>query len=792
MNKKRLAALLAVGFSIANTSFAASSLTETVNPLATKGGLAIRSAAMAVAGEKTEEKKAPAAPAAEEAKAAPLAAAKTAAPAAPAGDNMRIPSARGGIYDLGNGGTTGVVPEGNAVAAEQVRRLMEAQNLVNQASWHDNEPQIEVKETVSPAKYIEIFSSDSLFAASQNGDVVSEALYGADTEGYATLEPGVGASGFGDSSGEDNEKTSGLLYAKSQEAVEDKNSKISADAQNAAAAQEAAKDAAAGSADGKDTIITVKKGQLPAASEQTNVRGVYYAPAITRYTSPKNRKNDRKKAAGPVETKEPAAKLPVTIKSDDIQYSNVTGDFIAEGNVQLIQGTETVYTTKAVGNLQTGDIWMQEGGQIVEPLNTTQAAWGHYNLNTKSGEMVRIEGKSLTDYYSAPHAYIENGMMIMDQGGMTSRCQAVEHPQCLMVKAGTVTIIPNERIIARDVKVYMHGKHVYSRDTWVNEFGQGQDKLMPHFGYDHDNGVYARLDIEQHIGNPLFKNKTKFVASLPYYSKAHWKPYYYFRHDRKDFYIKLIPKGYLYDGEDDYLEDTNRWLKKQMTWEIGLKPHRIAKGLPLSYEAKFTKGLWSYTNKYLSGSKRFGIHKSDSREWHSELEFTINHDRIFLTGSQMSPHKTYLDLSVGRKWVHDPWWNHYSGSNRKSDRIYAERKSMNSNYLKGVLGHSFSNKYTVWLRYRREDKTSYLFTSGQPSLRTEWTPGITWRPDDRNSFYLMHRTGTWHGGKKSGDYSTTLGWVHRFCCWALSMSYRWEHYGEQDKEFKIELQFLNW
>ena len=40
-------------------------------------------------------------------------------------------------------------------------------------------------------------------------------------------------------------------------------------------------------------------------------------------------------------------------------------------------------------------------------------------------------------------------------------------------------------MVAHDVKVYVKGTHVYSRDTWVNELGdEGASRLMPTIGYD--------------------------------------------------------------------------------------------------------------------------------------------------------------------------------------------------------------------------------------------------------------------------------------------------------------------
>lgn len=56
--------------------------------------------------------------------------------------------------------------------------------------------------------------------------------------------------------------------------------------------------------------------------------------------------------------------------------------------------------------MKTGDIWLLEGGKLVEGASETQAAWGHYNFNNKTGEMKKLTGKNGKDFFAAPHAEI--------------------------------------------------------------------------------------------------------------------------------------------------------------------------------------------------------------------------------------------------------------------------------------------------------------------------------------------------------------------------------------------------
>lgn len=475
-----------------------------------------------------------------------------------------------------------------------------------------------------------------------------------------------------------------------------------------------------------------------------------------RLTADLKRSKSGEKTAAPEKTK-----LPLILTGEEARYSNESGDFIIEGNVRIRQGKTNIYSTRAIGNAKTGDVWLLEGGTLQEPLNTTHANWAHYNFNTKTGELRHIDGKGEKDFFKAPHAVIEDGMMIIDQGGSTTRCEAVEHPPCLEVKAKTITIIPNERIIARKVQVFVKGVHVYSRDVWINELAGGVQKTMPRVGWKDKKGFYVSLDLEQPIGNPLLKNPTTAYMHQVYYTKSKYKPFYGIRHDEHDFYVRLN-HGYVYDSDDDDL-DEGIWLHKKMDWGLFLKPHRIMKGLPLSYDAHVTHGLWKYTNRSWSS-------------WHTEKVVHLRHDRIYPLGDK----KLYLDLMVGRKWVDESNYRNLGYS-----------KGLNSNIYEGTLGYKFSNKWNIWTRYHDEHKTSYNFSLGQPDFAKEWRTGVSWRPDDRNTFTVVNRHNSESGSRTHGNYSTTYSWIHRFCCEVLTVSYQKKHYNGEN-EWTVKFDFINW
>lgn len=462
--------------------------------------------------------------------------------------------------------------------------------------------------------------------------------------------------------------------------------------------------------------------------------------------------------------------LPLIIKGDDAQYSSESGDFIIEGNVRLKQGLTNVTSTKAVGNANTGDIWLLEGGTLQEPTNRVNARWAHYNFNKETGELLHLKGASSAnprsgkfDYYEAPHGLIEHGMLIMDQGGMSTRCPAVKHHPCVSVKAKTITIIPNDRIIARGVQVFVKGKHVYSRDVWINELNKESKQTKPRIGWDNERGWYASLEYSRPIGNPLLKNPTTFYMEQIFYTKSKYKPFYGITHDRRDFYVR-VNSGYVYDSDNDEL-DEGIWLQKKIDWGLFLKPHRIAKGLPLSIDGYITHGLWKYSNQ-------------NWESWHTEKAVFLRHDRFYPLGGK----KLYMDLMVGRKWIHE-------SLNNDTTRRYGN--SLNTNIYHGTLGYRFSNKWNIWTTYHNEHRTSYLFSKDQPSFVKDLSMGIAWDPDKHNSFTIINRRNLDSETHTHGNYTTTFTWCHRFCCELLTVSYEKKHYNHENK-WTVKFDFLSW
>lgn len=431
--------------------------------------------------------------------------------------------------------------------------------------------------------------------------------------------------------------------------------------------------------------------------------------------------------------------LPITLTGEHAVYDSVSGDFHAEGNIKVTQGNQVIYTTAVVGNMKTGDVWLKEGGTLEEIGSTTKAEWGYYNFNTKTGELKKMSGYNGKDFYYAPHAVIDPEKMTLDEGGTLTRCPAVKHPKCLEIRAKTFEVYPGEKVLAKDVQVFIRGKHIYSRDYWENTLGEkGQEKIVPHIGFkDSDKGTYINVSYER----PLSERDT-FYADLNYYTKAGYKPMFGLTRDERNFKITV---------QDGWDEKDDEWVKKQRDIRFDYKPHHFTDKLPLSYSAYYERGLWRNED-------------TNVQSWHTEYGAFLNHDRIYLFKDY-----TTIDLTVGKKWTRE---SEEKGPTSSTNVYYA------------TLNQKLADKWNTWVGYYREDFTTRLFTYDQPDMPVELRNGLQYKPDDKNILAVINR----YDLDSRSKYETIYRWTHKFCCWQVVLEYTDEHY-KNDHSFELKYEF---
>ena len=475
---------------------------------------------------------------------------------------------------------------------------------------------------------------------------------------------------------------------------------------------------------------------------QDQISGKQEAALRARDEEKKNKAKLRKKnkEQGSTETVGQSG-LPVIVYGDNVVYHPETGDFTAKGKVRIYQGTQKLFTTLAEGNMKSGDLYLNQGGRMVDGATTTDSKWAHYNFTNKNGLVKDMKGKSAKDFYEAEEAVIYPDRMEMTKGGRTSSCPAVDHTKCLEVRADKVIMYPNDKIIAFGVKVYMKGKHIYSRDRWVNKLGQDSgNSLVPHIGYNKTHGVEITYDLRYPLGD-----KDVARAELKYYSKIGWRPMLSERHDERNFYVTI---------QNGHTEDSNNnWIKKERDVTIGYKSHKFNKKWPLNYSAYYNHGLWSDKN---------------NKSWHTEYGVFMSHDPIKLTQGKRP---LTLYLGVGHKWT------------KESITNYIDKTMLYS----GTLRQSFVGGWNSWLGYYWQKTTNSVFAYSNPDMARELQFGVNKRFDDKNNLSWTVR---YDEGKRS-VYEYVWRYTHSFCCWRFMLEFRDKRYNGE-KDYTIYYDLFRW
>ena len=432
--------------------------------------------------------------------------------------------------------------------------------------------------------------------------------------------------------------------------------------------------------------------------------------------------------------------LPIVLYGDNVLYHKDTGDFSATGNVRVLQGQQTLYTTKVEGNLKSGDVFLKTGGRLTEPDAKMSGEWLHYNFNNKTGEIKKISGISGKDIFKADHAIIMPEVITLDDGGQVTRCPAVEHDPCVLVTAKKVEIYPKEKMVAHDVKVFIKGKHVYSRDLLVSRFeGEDSQSFAPKLGYSDNDGFKIKFHYEYN-----FNERLAAVGDFDYYDKDGYRPMYGVQYDTKTYYAK-IQDGWAEDSDDN-------WIKKQSDIVLGLKNQRISQDLPLTYSAYYNHGLW----------KENGI-----RSWHTEYGVLVNHDRIYFNDDK----NLFLDLGIGAKHKEESYDDY----------------STNTMLYKATVGKKFDERWNVWSSYYWEKADDDLFQYNRPDMSEELQNGVTYNFDKKNSLTFVNRSDLGNGDLYEQDWRYT----HNFCCFQIEIEYRDEKH-DGDKSWHIKYDLFRW
>ena len=295
-------------------------------------------------------------------------------------------------------------------------------------------------------------------------------------------------------------------------------------------------------------------------------------------------------------SQEPDKLSPIVVNGDKVEYFTELNMIVAEGNVIIEYGEETLYCDKITVFTQTRDILAEGNVRLKDESGIVDGSSAFYNLDTKQGKIIEADMKMAPYFTVAPEAEKFPAKFILYDADITT-CNLDKphyHLHCRRVE-----IIPNDKIRAKKVKfvvgnrtiMYLPffvqsikdrregssfslgqskewGPYVLSRYTYYltddvrgtmhfdwrenKGFGGGMDleMLSENFG----RGLFRYYQVNEHLRaegevSPIFKNTVRYktqyrhkwdegndhlIMELNDYSDANFLKHYFYREYEKD------------------------------------------------------------------------------------------------------------------------------------------------------------------------------------------------------------------------------------------------------------------
>ena len=363
---------------------------------------------------------------------------------------------------------------------------------------------------------------------------------------------------------------------------------------------------------------------------------------------------------------------PVTVDSRDLTYNNLSGDFVAFGDVSVKQGTMTIEADEIYGNSKTNTVATDGHMRIIDPTQNTNilGTTVRYNYKDRTGSMVKAKGKVQGDYIEGEQVEITPDKTTFKNGSST-KCPA-KVPDW-RIEAKDIELFPDGFVVAHDATFYLKNKPFYHTSRYEKDPNEGE-KFIPHPGYNSGDGFYIKQDLQF----PIFTDGMSTFFNWGYYSHHGFRSIgglqYYWNGQ-----VFRIVTGEVQDSDDE-------WIKKKIEYQWEMFDRRIGNS-KFHYRLDASHGLWEDSRR---------------QSWHDEYNIYLSHDPINITS------KLKLNLGAGYQIIKES----YDDSTR-SGMVYNAR-----------LTQTISPKFKVWTGYHYVHDRTRLFRYERPDLEKEWRSGV--------------------------------------------------------------------
>ena len=429
---------------------------------------------------------------------------------------------------------------------------------------------------------------------------------------------------------------------------------------------------------------------------------------------------------------------PVAFEGDDLTYDERDGSFIAKGKVDILQMDAHRFQGENVtGNVKTQDIEIPEKAHVLQMTPgqmriTLDGYKAHYNYGKKTGTMVDVKGKADAHFITAKRfEFYPDHFVAYD--ATETECSAKKPDYHFAAKK--ITIYPQQKMMMDNVKLYLKGTPIFSRKHYEKDItpgAAGKENFLPRIGYNNDDKLYLRWDLEFPLQKNLSANANVLVTAAD-----GWRSNYDLTFNNG--YLRTgVAYGYFEDNDD-------RWLKKEPSYFLRYSDHLA--GTHFTYSAGGEYGRW-YEN---------GIHSN-----HGEYGVGLGYDPIKF-------HRYTLYLDTGYTITRESY---------DKSRVSGMKGS-------AVLTKDFNDRWAAYTGYHYDKKNSQntLFNYDTDDFSKKLQSGFSYRIDDRNRLAVGTKYDLDHSKWKNVDYY----WFHDLHCSEIILRYK-----SMSNRWSVRWQFTPW
>ena len=442
------------------------------------------------------------------------------------------------------------------------------------------------------------------------------------------------------------------------------------------------------------------------------------------------------------------SELPAVFLGDNLTYNQVTGEFSAEGPVKIVTmdyqkmtGEEKTGATVR-GNTRDEEVELPGKSRIL----TLNADGKHiildgyntfYRYGARTGTMEAAKGKVGHQYVSGKHfEFYPDKVVIYD--GTTTKCNA-EKPD-YHVAAGKITIFPNDRMIMEEVKFYVKGKLMFTRDRQVQNLDPNRDpEEWPRVGYSNGDGFWITYNRSREI-----YPRVRFAGRL------YWSTKHNFRNRSELRYGNAgsrytIAYGYYNDSDDN-------WILRAPSF-IFNHDRKIVKDSPFHYTLEAEIGKW----------KRRQLNAPDISSTH----------RFYRVGLYREP------LHLGARWFY-----RVGAGYQITKETYDDSSRKGYDWEMGLL-KEFDRKYAAYAIYKYSvvNTDNTLFNYRVNDVARAIKAGVSYQMTKRDRFIVGIQYNEGKKSLKDVDYY----WFHDMHCSQFIVRYR-----AKRSSWQFRLDFTPW